>query len=95
MNAKQYAKWLESKGLSSNQIKQKKQQLGNPVQFPDYTVTSKHKLANTIPANGTKSPDQSKAQFTKNNYATVPAYNKGPIMLVTIEQLRQGAGRKI
>ena len=39
--------------------------------------------SNTIPGNGTKSPDMSKAQFAKDNFALVPAYNKGPIGVFT------------
>lgn len=51
--------------------------------------------SNSIPGNGTKSPDMSKAQFSKNNFALVPAYNKGPIQPMTKDDLKSGAGQKI
>lgn len=51
--------------------------------------------SNSIPCNGTKSPDMSKAQFSKNNFALVPAYNKGPIQPMTKDDLKSGAGQKI
>jgi hypothetical protein len=51
--------------------------------------------SNTIPGNGTKSPDMSKAQFAKDNFALVPAYNKGPIQPMTKDDLKSGAGRKL
>lgn len=50
-------------------------------------------MSHTV-GNGTKSPDMSKANFAKNNYAMAPAYNKGPIMVVTKEDLKLGSGRK-
>ena len=51
--------------------------------------------SNSIPGNGTKSPDMSKAQFAKENFALVPAYNKGPIQPLTKDDLKSGAGRKL
>lgn len=94
MNKQQYQKWLQSRGLSRQQVKDRKAALGPAIQIPEYTIKSKYKLSNAIPCNGTKSVDVSKANFANANYALVPAYNKGPIMVVTKDQLQQGAGRK-
>lgn len=69
---------------------------GHSSNWSDLTV--KHSVAvtsDTIPGNGTKSPDMSKAQFAKNNFALVPAYNKGPIQPMTKNDLKSGAGRKL
>lgn len=53
------------------------------------------KTSDVIPANGTKSPDMSKANFSKSNFALVPAYNKGPIQPMTKNDMKSGAGRKL
>lgn len=92
MNKSQYQKWLMKKGLHPFQIKAKKKQLGSPIEIPDYTTHNPVKLSNSI-GNGTKSPDTSKAEFAKSNYALVPAYNKGPIMVVSKDNLKH-AGKK-
>jgi|TARA_R110000851_G_scaffold39966_1_gene101064 hypothetical protein len=88
-------KWLKKRGLLPEQIKKRKKVLGSPNTFPDYSTVSFAPLSNSIPANGTKNSDTSKADFCNDNYAMVPAYNKGPIMMVTKEDLKQGAGRKL
>lgn len=90
-----HQKWLKKMGLSPEQIKMKKRKLGSPNSIPDYSTVEYYRMSNTIPSNGTKSTDTSKSTFCKENYAMVPAYNKGPIMLVTKEELKQGAGRKV
>lgn len=87
-------KWLEKRGLSRKSIEAKKKALGKIDNFPDLSTKSKYKTSDIIPANGTKSFDMSKATFSKENYAMVPAYNKGPIMVCTREELKKGAGRK-
>lgn len=90
-----HEKWLKKMGLTPAQVKAKKKTLGSPNKIPDYSTVEHYKMSNTIPANGTKSTDISKSSFCKENYAMVPAYNKGPIMIVSKEELKQGAGRKI
>jgi hypothetical protein len=95
MNKDQYMKWLTKKGLNPDQIKVKKKLLGNPVQIEENIKKSKYELSNKIPENGTKEVDVSKAKFCTDNYALVPSYNKGPIQVVSLEDLKNGAGRKL
>jgi len=90
-----HQKWLKKMGLSPEQVNSKKKLLGSPNSIPDYSTVENYKMSNTIPSNGTKSTDISKSSFCKENYAMVPAYNKGPIMMVSKEDLKQGAGRKV
>lgn len=87
-------KWLAKMGVAPGQLKSKKKQLGSPYSIPSYETKVVAELSNSIPSNGTKSPDVSIANFCKENYAMVPAYNKGPVMLVTKQDLKDGAGRK-
>jgi len=94
MNKAQHEKWLRKQGLLPSQIKEKKEALGNPNKLPSYKVPKPYELSNGI-GNGTKSADTSKANFCNENYAMVPLYNKGPIGVVSKEDLKQGAGRKI
>jgi len=96
MTAKEkHMKWLAKMGVAPGQLKSKKKQLGSPYSIPSYKTKAVAELSNSIPSNGTKSPDISKATFCKKNYAMVPAYNKGPISVVTLADLKAGAGRKI
>ena len=95
MNKIQYEKWLSKRGLTRNEVKRKKKKFGNPNSIPDYQTFSSNELSNSIPANGTKSPDISKSEFSKQNYAMVPSYNKGPIQPVSKNDLKSGAGRKL
>ena len=88
-------KWLAKMGVAPGQLKSKKKQLGSPYSIPSYETKVVAELSNSIPSNGTKSPDVSIANFCKENYAMVPAYNKGPISVVTLADLKAGAGRKI
>lgn len=81
--------------MTRAQIKVKKKLLGSPNSIPDYSTPSNAAMSNAIPANGTKTADTSKASFAKSNYAMVPAYNKGPVMVVSKDDLKNGAGRKI
>jgi len=93
LNAKQkHEKWLRKMGVHPSQLKSRKTSV---YSIPDYKTKENFPLSNKIPANGTKSCDISKSKFCNENYATVPAYNKGPVMLVTKEDLKQGAGRKL
>lgn len=85
------AKKHKKLGLDRASIKKRKAKLGSAVNFPDLSVSSPYKLSNSIPANGTKSTEVKKS----NQFALVPAFNKGPIQPMTIEDLKQGAGRKI
>jgi hypothetical protein len=78
-----YYKWLKKRGLLPEQIKKRKKELGSPNSIPDYSTASFAPLSNTIPANGTKETDMSKSKFCNENYAMVPAYNKGPIGVFT------------
>ena len=87
MNKREHDAWLLKHGLSREQVRQKKKSLGNPNTIPDYSVSGKKNLSNTIPPNGTKSADISKSVFAKKTYATVPAYNKSPIMVVSKSDL--------
>ena len=69
---------------------------GHSSNWSDLTVKQiSASTSDNIPANGTKSPDMSKAQFAKDNFALVPAYNKGPIQPMTKDDLKSGAGRKL
>ncbi len=69
---------------------------GNSSNWSDLSVPQKtSSTSDTIPSNGTKSPDMSKARFSKDNFALVPAYNKGPIQPMTKKDLQSGAGRKL
>lgn len=94
MNREQHLRWLKKKGLLPEQVRAKKKVLGSPISFPSYAVKATAPLSNTIPSNGTKSADTSKANFAKENYAMVPAYNKGPVMVVSRQDI-QYAGKKI
>ena len=87
-------KWLAKMGVAPGQLKSKKKQLGSPYSIPSYETKVVAELSNSIPSNGTKSPDVSIANFCKENYAMVPAYNKGPVMVVSKQDLKDGAGRK-
>jgi len=93
-NRMNHHKWLKKRGLLPEQIKKRKKELGSPNSIPDYSTVSFAPLSNTIPANGTKETDMSKSKFCNENYAMVPAYNKGPIQPVSKNDLKQGAGRK-
>lgn len=95
MNKDQHLKWLEKRGLSPKQIKEKKKKLGKKDIENNLKVNSKYALSNTIPSNGTKSADVSKARFTEKNYAIAPAYNKGAVQVLTKTDLKNGAGRKL
>jgi len=90
-----HQKWLKKMGLSPEQVKMKKRRLGSPNSIPDYSTVEYYRMSNTIPSNGTKSTDISKSSFCKENYAMVPSYNKGPIQPVSVNDLKQGAGRKV
>lgn len=94
MNKEQYNKWLRKRGLLPSQVQLKRRALGSPVEFPDYSCKRTASLSNNIPSNGTKSFDMSKANFAKENYAMVPAYNKGPVMVVSKNDIAY-AGKKI
>lgn len=83
--------WLRKRGLSRAEVKAKKKQLGSPNTIPDYTTT--RYTSDNIPANGTKSPDISKAEFAKKNYPMIPAYNKGPVMVISKDDVKY-AGKK-
>lgn len=94
MNKSQYEKWLRKQGLLPSQVKEKTKSLGNPNSIPNYKTPEYYSLSNGI-GNGTKETDMSKSKFCNENYAMVPLYNKGPIGIVSKEDLKQGAGRKI
>lgn len=82
MNKQQYTKWLAKRGLLPTQLAAKKKRLGSPNVIPNYASEAKVPLSNTIPGNGTKSPDISKSILSKKQYDFVPTYNKGPIQPV-------------
>lgn len=86
-----HIKWLRSKGLAPDQLAILKKKLGS-----EWIYESKFsRPEGSIPANGTKPVDMSKANFAKANFALVPSYNKGPIQPISKEDLKQGAGRKL
>lgn len=87
-------KWLLKMGVHPTQISKRKKILGSPNELPNLKVESNAELSNTIPANGTKKTDISKTKFSRENYTSVPAYNKGPYMVVSKSELKNGAGRK-
>lgn len=90
-----HEKYLKKLGISREQVKKKKKELGSPLQIPSYKTEQLYSLSNAIPANGTKSADTSKATFSTQNYAMVPSFNKGPIQPVSKTDLKNGAGRKL
>lgn len=99
MNKKQHEKWLKKHGVGRVHIKSLKKKLGSPYSIPDYsqerqTLRSVATLSDSIPTNGTKETSTEKADFCKQNYAMVPAYNKGPIMVVNKDDLKY-AGKKL
>ena len=91
----QHEKYLRKLGVSREQVKKKKKELGSPLQIPSYKTEQLYSLSNAIPANGTKSADISKAIFSTQNYAMVPSFNKGPVQPVSKDDLKNGAGRKL
>lgn len=93
MKKSQHEKWLARRGLSRVQVAAKKRSLGSPYVLPTYTREPLPRLSDDIPSNGTKSPDMSKANFSKENYAMAPAYNKGPVMVIGKNEI-QYAGKK-
>jgi len=44
-------------------------------------------LSNSIPANGTKPVDISKAAFSNTNYTIAPAYNKGAYQVISKNEI--------
>ena len=99
MNKKQHEKWLKKHGVERCSVKKLKKALGSPYSIPDYSQERKHlasvaKLSDIIPSNGTIEPSMEMADFCKKNYAMVPAYNKGPVMVVSKKDLKY-AGRKL
>ena len=99
MNKKQHEKWLKKHGVERCSIKKLKKALGSPYSIPDYSqerkqLASNAILSDSIPSNGTIDPSTDKANFCKKNYAMIPAYNKGPIMVVSKENLKY-AGKKL
>ena len=89
----EHRKFLASKGVKP--VKRRTIR-GHSSNWSDLSVKQINAYtSNTIPGNGTKSPDMSKAQFAKDNFALVPAYNKGPIQPMTKDDLKSGAGRKL
>lgn len=94
MTKSEHLRWLRKRGLAPDQLKIKRN-AGSPYSIPCYKVESNVPLSNSIPANGTKSFDTSKAAFCNANYAMAPAYNKGPVMVVSKDELKAGAGRKM
>lgn len=99
MNKKQHEKWLKKHGVTRVRIKELKKRLGAPYSIPDYSqerrmLRTVAVLSDCIPTNGTKETSTEKADFCNQNYAMIPAYNKGPIMVVSKEDLKY-AGKKI
>jgi hypothetical protein len=89
----EHRKFLASKGVKP--VKRGSLR-GHSSNWSDLSVKQiSASTSNIIPGNGTKSPDMSKAQFAKDNFALVPAYNKGPIQPLTKDDLKSGAGRKL
>lgn len=94
MNKIAYEKYLRKRGIHPDQIKQKKKELGSPNSIPVYKIENPVALSNTIPSNGTKSPDMSKAKFSNENYTIAPAYNKGAYQVLSRSEVIT-AGRKV
>ena len=86
-------RWLEKRGLTRDQVKMKKKRLGSPNVIPIFNIQDNYPMGNNIPQNGTKSPDTSLADFSRFNHPIAPAYNKGPLMVMTRETI-QYAGKK-
>jgi hypothetical protein len=103
MNKKQHEKWLKKHGCSHVQIKKAKVLLGNPNKLPSYReeLSESNKirrvasLSNSIPENGTKDAYESQLkEKVSSSYPIMPAYNKGPVMVVSISELPY-AGKKL
>lgn len=91
-----HEKWLLKMGVHSTQLKKKKKLLGKekwPVETEDKNFLTKEaphtvELRELVPPNGTKSVDQSKAILSNTNYTLAPAYNKGPFMVVSKQDIK-------
>lgn len=103
MNKQQHEKWLKKHGVSRVQISQAKKRLGKTHNLPsfrdeiqeDHKIRSMAPLSDSIPANGTK--DHTEEQFKiqeSSKYPSMPAYNKGPVMVVSKSELKY-AGKKL
>ena len=95
MNKQQHEKWLAKRGLTRSQICDRKKKLGRPNSLPVLHTEENVPLSNVIPSNGLSKDDHEKARYARENYAMVPAYNKGPIQPVSKSDLQTGAGRKL
>lgn len=97
MNKKQHEKWLRRFKASRSQIREAKKTLGTPNSLSSYVesmkVSNRINTSDKIPENGVKDPDISKIKFTKENYALLPAYNKGPVMVLSKDNIKY-AGKK-
>lgn len=91
MNKIQHERWLKKRGLSRKEVIKKTLSLGSPYLLPEQQYT---RVGNSIPANGTKSPDTTKANFTKQNYILAPAYNKGAIQPISKNDIKE-MGKKL
>jgi len=92
MNKKQHERWLAKHGVSRAIIRSKCKKYGSPIPFPDLSTGTRY-TSDKIPSNGQKDPDISKAKFSQKNYALVPAYNKGPVMVMNKGNIKD-AGKK-
>lgn len=91
---KKHEQYLKRFGASRAQIKDARKYLGRPDFTPELRQSTAIKTSDKIPENGTKETDTSKAEFCKKNYPMMPAYNKGPIMVVSKEEVKT-AGKKL
>ena len=91
----EHRRFLASKGVKPVKRGSVRGSSSNWYDLPVPVKTSVSPTSDTIPPNGTKPIDMSKARFSKDNYALVPAFNKGPIQPMSKKDLQSGAGRKV
>lgn len=81
-----HQKWLEDRGLSRKQIKEKRDSRFHPIAFPDLSVESNVPLSNGFAKSGFVNTPMSKrftekpevrAEIEKKAMSIAPAYNKG------------------
>ena len=95
MNKQQYEKWLRKRGVDRVTIKKRKRELGSPNSLSPLSQNTLQlaSLGALIPPNGSKSSDSLFKEQESKKYPTMPAYNKGPIMVVSKSEIPY-AGKK-
>tara|TARA_B100001057_G_scaffold485026_1_gene564110 strand:- start:43 stop:468 length:426 start_codon:yes stop_codon:yes gene_type:complete len=96
MTFEEYVDYVQGKWKPAQQPQQK-MSLGNPTVTEPMTrqILPQPKLSNRITRGGTRSWKETRERLeVSKQYSIVPAYNKGPYMVVAREDLKT-AGRKV